>query len=67
MGFPSIWYEYVLLSLVNKEATVAYSKAEYSQAGRDVKSRQKETDTGRSFISKPQFHGYTQINRNRLI
>ena len=28
-GFPSECYEYVLLSLVNKEAALAYGRAEY--------------------------------------
>ena len=36
MGFPSVCYEYVLLSLVKEEATLAYGRAEYSQAGRDI-------------------------------
>ena len=36
VGFPSVCYEYVLLPLVNKEAASAYSRAEYSQAGRDI-------------------------------
>ena len=31
--FPYVHYEYVLLPLVNKEATLAYGRAEYSQVG----------------------------------
>ena len=34
--FPSVCYEYVLLPLVNREAALVYSRAEYSQTGRDV-------------------------------
>ena len=34
--FPSVCYEYVLLTLVNKEAAAAYSKAEYCLTGRDI-------------------------------
>ena len=30
LGRPSVGCEYVLLSLVNKEAILAYGKAEYS-------------------------------------
>lgn len=30
MGFPSVWCEYVLLLLVDKEAALAYGRAEYS-------------------------------------
>ena len=30
-----VCYEYVLLPLVNKKFDLAYSKAEYNQAGRD--------------------------------
>ena len=30
VGFPSVCCEYVLLSLVNKEAALAYGRAEYS-------------------------------------
>ena len=36
VGFPSVCYEYVLSPLVNKEAALAYSRVEYSQAGRDI-------------------------------
>ena len=36
VGFPSVCYKYVLLSLVNEEPASAYSEAEYSQAGRDI-------------------------------
>ena len=36
VGCPSVCYKYVLLPLVNKEAALAYSRAEYSQAGRDI-------------------------------
>ena len=31
MGFPSVYCEYVLLLLVNKEASLTYDKAEYSK------------------------------------
>lgn len=37
VGFPSVGCEYVLLPLVNKEAPLAYRRAEYSQAKRDRK------------------------------
>ena len=30
VGFPSVCYEYVLVSVVNKEAALAYGRAEYS-------------------------------------
>lgn len=36
MGFPSICCKYILLPFVNKEAASAYSRAEYSQAGRNI-------------------------------
>ena len=32
-GFPSVCHGDVLLSLVNKEAALAYGRAEYSKAG----------------------------------
>ena len=35
--FPPVYYDYVLLPLVNKVAASAYSRAKYSQAGRDIK------------------------------
>ena len=44
VGFHSVCYEYVLLPLVNKEAALAYSRAEYSQAGRDIYSHQSQRD-----------------------
>ena len=36
VGFHSVCYQYVLLPLVNKEAALAYSRAEYSQARRNI-------------------------------
>ena len=33
VGFTSVWCKYVLLSLVNKEAALAYSKTEYTNVG----------------------------------
>ena len=36
VGVPAICCEYVSLSLANKEAVLAYGRAEYSQAGRDI-------------------------------
>ena len=43
---PSVCYEYVLSPLVNKEASLAYGIAEYSQAGRDInrESRQSQRE-----------------------
>ena len=39
VGFPSVCCEYVLLPLVNKEAALAYGKAEYSKAGNPSRDR----------------------------
>ena len=39
MGFPSVCCEYGLLPLVNKEATLAYVRAEYSKAGNPSQDR----------------------------
>ena len=36
VGFPSVCCECVLLPLVNKEATLAYGRAEYSQIRKDI-------------------------------
>ena len=36
VGFPSVCCNMFLLPLTNKEATLAYGRAEYSQAGRDI-------------------------------
>ena len=33
VGFPSVFCEYVLLPLVNKEAVLAYGREEYGKAG----------------------------------
>ena len=46
VGCPSVCCEYVLLSLVNKEAALAYGRAEHSQAGRDIyrESRRSQGD-----------------------
>ena len=72
-GFLSVSFEYVLLPLVNKEAASAYSRAEYSQAGRDTKREWAESrrhqvaaegDRHRILISKSQLHADTQVSRN---
>ena len=63
MGYFSV---YVLLLLVNKEAVLAYGRAEYSQAGRvvDVKeSRQSQQDTGGHARTIPVDHGLMAIHR----
>ena len=39
VGFPFVCCEYVLLPLVNKEVTSAYSSTEYRRAGRDIKRK----------------------------
>ena len=36
VGFLSVCYEKVSLPLVCKEVSLAYDRAEYSQAGRDI-------------------------------
>lgn len=77
MGFPSAFCEYVLLSLVNKEATLAYDRTEDSKAGNPSRdSRGKKVESGRRHVAakgercqnltvgKPQPRGDTQINRN---
>ena len=68
-----------LLPLVNKEAALAYSKAEYSQAGNPNRDKQREQDESRkhhatdeeercwNLTGKLQPCGDTQINRNGLI
>ena len=40
----SVCSEYVSLPLVNEEAALAYSKAEYGQAGKDIENRQSQRD-----------------------
>ena len=48
VGFPSVWYEYVLLPLVNKEATLAYGRAECSKVGNPSRNRGgKKAESGR--------------------
>ena len=48
VGFPSVCCEYVLLPLVNKEATLAYNRAECSsEAGRD-----REIDSGTLLVNQ---------------
>ena len=46
MGLSSICCDYALLPLVNKEVALAYGRAEYSQAERDIyrESRQSQGD-----------------------
>ena len=39
MGFPSVYYEYVLLPLVKNEATLTYDRAEYSKTGNPSRDR----------------------------
>ena len=39
VGFPSVWYEYVLLPLVNKESALAYGRIEYSKSGNPSRDR----------------------------
>ena len=52
VGFPSVCCEYVLLSLVNKEAGLAYGRAEYSKAGNPSRDRGgKKTESGRCQVS----------------
>ena len=72
VGFPSVCCEYVLLALVNKEATSAYGRAK-KISGRKFEQRYikrigrvKEAQEARG-SSKPQPRGDTQINRNGLI
>ena len=79
MGCSSVYCEYVLLSLVNKEAALAYGRAEYSKAGipsRDRGEKKMESDKPhvaakgercQNLIGKSQFCGAIQINRNGLI
>ena len=38
VGFLSVCYEYVLLSLVNKKAALVYIREKYSQTERDIES-----------------------------
>ena len=42
MGCPSIYWDYVLLPLVNKEADLANSQAEESQVGNPRKKKGKK-------------------------
>ena len=76
MQFPSVCCEYVLLPFVNKEAALAYGRAEQSKEGNLSRDRgRKKAESGRRHIaaegercrnltSKPQPRGDTQINRN---
>ena len=57
MQFPSVCCEYVLLSLVNKEAALAYGRAEYSKVENPSRDRGgKKAESGRR-------HGATQEAR----
>ena len=52
VGFPSVCCEYILLSLVNKEAALTYGKAEYSKAINPSRGRGgKKTESGRRQVA----------------
>ena len=46
VGFPSAGCEYVLLPVVNKEATLGYGRAEYSKAGNPSRDGGKTAESG---------------------
>ena len=43
MGFPFVCYKYILLPLVNKDAALAYSRADYNQDERDIEREKVES------------------------
>ena len=45
VGFTSVFSEDVLFALVNKGTALAYSRAEYNQAGRNREIRKIQIDT----------------------
>ena len=55
--FPSVCCEYILLPLVNKEASLAYGRAEYSKVGnpsRDKGGKKVESGRRHGARGKPQ-------------
>ena len=59
MGFSFVCYEYVLLPLVNKEAALAYSRAEYSKAENPSRDREgKKAESERSHVATQEARGY---------
>ena len=79
MEFPSVCYEYGLLTLVNKEAVSAYGRAEYSKVGNPSRDKGgKKVELGRCHVAaegerhqnltgKAQPHANVQSNKNGLI
>ena len=53
MGFSSVVCEYVLFPLVNKEAVLAYDRAEYNKAG----IPRKKMDSGRFYVAAQEGRG----------
>ena len=74
VGSPSVYCEYGLLPLVNKEGASPYERPGYSQVERNrelTESRichvaAKGEGCCLNVSGKPQLHGNTQINRNGL-
>ena len=69
MGFPSICCEYVLLPLVNKEANLANSQAEYSQAeilGENIGVREMPA-ANRCEVTSYKSCGKIETSRNELV
>ena len=52
MGFSSVCCKYVLLPLVNKEAALAYGRAEYSKVGNPSRNRGgKKVESGKRHVA----------------